>query len=141
MDRAALADLFAEFGAVDVKRMFSGFGIYADGVLIGVALKGSIFLVADDETIPDFVAEGAHCFQYAATKRTVSIKRWWSLPARLYDDPDELARWARGALAAARRTSSVKPAKKRSSPAGQVPRKERAGTKAKPRRRTNAGDA
>jgi DNA transformation protein len=28
---------------------------------------------------------------------------YWRMPDRLYDDPDELARWAQAALAAARR--------------------------------------
>jgi DNA transformation protein len=35
---------------------------------------------------------------------------YWRLPDRLYDDPDELATWARESLAAARR--SKRPSKK-----------------------------
>ena len=34
---------------------------------------------------------------------------YWRLPDRLYDDPDELARWARQALAVAQRKATAKP--------------------------------
>jgi DNA transformation protein len=33
---------------------------------------------------------------------------YWRAPDRLYDDPDELARWARDALAAAHRSARPK---------------------------------
>jgi len=40
MDRDFLIDLFADFGPVTIRRMFSGFGISADGINFALALRG-----------------------------------------------------------------------------------------------------
>jgi DNA transformation protein len=101
MDRDFLFDLFADFGPVTIRRMFSGFGISADGTNFALALRGGLYLRADEQSIPRFEAEGAKPFQYQTRTRTVTVGSYWQLPARLYDDPQELTEWARAALAAA----------------------------------------
>lgn len=108
MDRDFLIDLFSEFGAVNIKRMFSGFGVSADGVNFAMALRGGLFLRADSENIPRFEAEGCAPFQYQTRTKTVTVNSYWQLPTRLYDDPEELAQWARAALGAARRAAVKK---------------------------------
>jgi len=60
MDRDFLIDLFADFGPVTIRRMFSGFGISADGINFAMALRSGLYLRADDQTIPRFEAEGGH---------------------------------------------------------------------------------
>lgn len=112
MDREFLIDLFADFGPVTIRKMFSGHGISADGVNFALALRAGLFLRADEMTIPDFEAEGSRPFQYSTRAKTVVVKSYWELPARLFDDTAELAQWARTALAAAQR------AKVKTSPKG-----------------------
>ena len=114
MDRDFLIDLFAGFGPVTIRRMFSGFGISADGINFAMVLRGGLYLRADDETIPRFVAEGSKPFHYQTGTRSVTVNSYWQLPERLYDDPDELTDWARAALAAAQRAALRKRPKKRS---------------------------
>ncbi|MEA2820672.1 MAG: transformation protein [Bradyrhizobium sp.] len=103
MDRDFLIDLFSDFGPVAIRRMFSGFGISADGTNFALALRGGLYLRADEQTIPRFEAEGSQPFQYQTRTRTVTVASYWQLPERLYDDPEELTGWARAALAAAER--------------------------------------
>ena len=43
MDRDFLIDLFADFGPVAIRRMFSGFGISADGINFALALRGGLY--------------------------------------------------------------------------------------------------
>jgi DNA transformation protein len=105
MDRDFLLDLFSAFGPVTVRRMFSGFGISADGTNFALALRGGLYLRADERSIARFEAEGSKPFQYQTKEKTVIIGSYWQLPERLYDDPDELADWARTALAAAQRAA------------------------------------
>jgi DNA transformation protein and related proteins len=114
MDRDFLIDLFAGFGPVTIRRMFSGFGISADGINFGLVLRGGLYLRADDQTIPRFEAEGSKPFQYQTRAKTVTVGSYWQLPERLYDDPDELTDWARAALAAAQRAALRKRSKKKS---------------------------
>ena len=107
MDRDFLIDLFADFGPVAVRRMFSGFGISADGTNFALALRGGLYFRADEQNIPQFEAEGSGPFQYQQRKtaKTVTVNSYWQLPERLYDDPEELTDWARAALAAAQRAA------------------------------------
>ena len=60
---------------------------------------------ADDQTIPQFEAEGSKPFQYQTRAKTVTVNSYWQLPARLFDNSEELADWARAALAAAQRAA------------------------------------
>jgi len=113
MDRDFLIDLFADFGPVTIRRMFSGFGISADGTNFALALRGGLYLRADDETIPRFEAEGSRPFQYQTRAKIVTVGSYWQLPERLYDDPEELTGWARAALAAAQRAALGKRPKAR----------------------------
>ena len=106
MDREFLADLFADFGPVTIRRMFSGYGISADGITFALALRAGLYFRADEVTIPGYEAEGSKPFQYQTRARTVTVNSYWQLPARLFDDTEELSRWAGAALAAARRAAS-----------------------------------
>jgi DNA transformation protein len=105
MDRDFLIDLFADFGPVTIRRMFSGFGISADGTNFALALRGGLYMRADEESIPRFEAEGSKPFQYQTRAKTVTVNSYWQLPERLYDDPEDLTVWARASLAAAQRAA------------------------------------
>jgi DNA transformation protein and related proteins len=124
MDRDFLIDLFAGFGPVTIRRMFSGFGISADGINFALALRGGLYLRADEQTIARFEAEGSKPFQYQTSAKTVTVGSYWQLPERLYDDPEELTDWARAALAAAQRAALRKRPKKRRAVKKKVVRKK-----------------
>lgn len=108
MDRDYLIDLFSEFGPVVLRKMFSGFGITADGVNFAMALRAGIIFRVDEVTIPRYDAEGAKPFQYDTRNKTVVVNSYRHLPERLYDDPEELAEWAREAVGAAKRAAAKK---------------------------------
>ncbi len=107
MDPEFIRELFAPFGAVTVKRMFGGAGIWSAGLMFALVFDGAIFLKVDETSIPDFAREGSKPFVYTRAKSKDRVGRaslsYWRLPERLYDDPEELAIWARRALAIAGR--------------------------------------
>jgi DNA transformation protein and related proteins len=123
VDHDFIRDLFAPFGPVTVRRMFSGAGIFADGLMFGLVVRDVIYLKADDTNRADFEREGCAPFTYTRGKKSgrpsAHALPYWRLPERLYDDPDELAEWARRAFAAAER--------KKFAPRGRVKRRNRAG--------------
>jgi DNA transformation protein len=94
--------------------MFGGAGIFCDGLMIGLIADGVIYLKADELGQAAFAAEGLGPFTYGKAKKRV-VMSYWRMPERLYDDPDELARWAADALAAARRAHAASrgPSKRR----------------------------
>src|SRR5262244_3577062 len=132
MDRDFLIDLFADFGPVTIRRMFSGYGISADGTNFALALRAGLYFRADEVTIPQYEAEGSKPFQYQTRAKTVTVNSYWQLPARLFDDTEELSQWARAALGAAQRAALKKRPKGRKAAMGK-PRKA-AATKAPPRK-------
>jgi len=102
MDADFIRDLFADFGPVSVRRMFSGAGVFADGLMFALILRDVLYLKADEQTVPRFAAEGGEQFGYTRKGRRRTALPYWRMPDRLYDDPAELAHWAGAALAAAR---------------------------------------
>src|ERR1700710_2684563 len=113
MDRDFLIDLFADFGPVTIRRMFSGFGISADGISFALALRSGLYFRAAEPTIAQFEAAGSTPFQCQTRARSVTVNSYWQLPARLFDDSEELSVWARAALAAAQRAAMKKRPKAR----------------------------
>ena len=108
MDRDFLIELFAGFGPVAIRRMFSGYGVSADGINFALVLRGAVYLRADERSIPRFEAEGCGPFSYEAKGKVRVIGSYWQLPERLYDEPDEVADWARRAHEAAERVALAK---------------------------------
>ena len=134
MDRDFLIDLFSVFGPVSIRRMFSGYGISADGTNFALALRAGLYFRADEATIQQFEAEGSKPFQYQTRAKTVTVNSYWQLPARLFDDPDELSHWAKTALAAAQRAAL----KKRPKAKARVAAKTKSAAKATIRGATSA---
>jgi DNA transformation protein len=105
IDPERIGELFSSFGAVTVRRMFGGAGIYGDGLMFALVDQGVIYLKADDLTLAAFEREQMNPFSYATKNGRRAIMSYWRVPDRLLDDPDELAQWARQALAAAARAA------------------------------------
>lgn len=134
-------NLFAEFGPIRLRRFFGGEGIVADDVMIGMVFSDVIYFKTDEETRKAFVAEKTKPFSFLkrSTGETI-VTTWFALPDRLYDDPEELAQWARAALAVARKaeTKKRKPAAKKNAMKTKVvkrkPKRIAAGKPAKKKR-------
>jgi DNA transformation protein and related proteins len=106
---AFLIDLLAPLGSVTTRRMFSGAGIYCDGVIFALVLRSdTLFFKVDDGNRPAYEAEGLQPFSYEAKGRTVEVGAYWHVPERLLDDADAMLEWARAALAAGQRAAAKK---------------------------------
>jgi DNA transformation protein len=121
MDADVVRDLFAEFGAIEIRRMFGGAGVFVDGRMIALIARDVIYLKADAETVPAFEREGLGPFTYATKNGEHTLNSYWRMPERLYDDPEELARWAREAHAVALRAAHpARGPKKKTSASGKA---------------------
>jgi DNA transformation protein len=122
LDPEFIRDLFAQFRPVTVKRMFGGAGVYADGTMFALLHDGVIYLKADAHNAPAFEREQLPPFTYETKEGKRGVMSYRRMPDRLYDDPDELATWAREALAAARRGAVRTRSKKSSGARSKKPR-------------------
>ena len=110
MDSESVEDFFAPFARVRAKRMFSGHGVYVDDACIALCVLGAIWIKVDDDAERAALAAAAsEAFNYmppSGGRRVMNA--FWKLPDAALDDEDELRRWCRPALAAARRTAAEK---------------------------------
>jgi DNA transformation protein len=106
-----LVDLFAPFGHVTLRRMFSGHGIYRDGVVFALAIRDGLFLKSDAASAPLYDAAGARPFTYATKRGETTVGSYRRMPEACFDDEEALRHWAAIAYAAALRTETAKPRK------------------------------
>ena len=104
MDNERIAELFAGLGPVSILRLFGGKGIYFDGVIVAIVLRGELLMKADEQSVPDFEAEGCKQWTYTGSRHGKLVAMpYWSIPDSAFDDPDEMTVWARRAHEAGRR--------------------------------------
>ena len=104
MDNERIAELFAGLGPVSIRRLFGGKGIYFDGVIVAIVLRGELLVKADEQSAPDFEAAGCKQWTYIGKRHGKLVAMpYWSIPDSAFDDPDEMTVWARRACEAGRR--------------------------------------
>jgi DNA transformation protein len=108
VDADFIRELFSGFRPVDVRRMFSGAGIFCDGRMFGLVVDDVIYLKVGDLNEPDFEREKLPPFQYKARSGKRVVMSYRRMPERLYDDPEELSQWARKSLQAAQEKAAPK---------------------------------
>ena len=101
-------DLFAAFGKIVVRRMFGAEGLFRDGLMFGIVQEERLYFKTSEESRRAFIAEGTGPLFYKFKKAEGILTSYYELPDRLYDDPDELAEWARAAFGAAQHSPAVK---------------------------------
>jgi DNA transformation protein and related proteins len=99
-------DLFRAFASISLRRFFGGEGICSGEIMFGMIFGERIYFKTDERTREAFVAEGCQPFSFQKRGETI-VTGWYAIPDRLYDDPDELARWAQQACDAAARSGTV----------------------------------
>lgn len=97
---AFLQDQFAQFGSVDVRRMFGGTGLFRDGIMFGFVVGDTLYLKTDDGSRSAYEDAGMEPFRYERGGRTVSLG-YHEVPADVLEDGELLAEWtARARIAA-----------------------------------------
>jgi DNA transformation protein len=107
MDNERIAELFEGLGPVRIRRLFGGKGIYFDGVIVAIVLRGELMLKADEHSAPDFEAAGCRQWTYTGTRHGKLVAMpYWTVPDDAFEDPDEMTVWARRAYEAGRRAGN-----------------------------------
>lgn len=102
-----LQEMFAEFGPIQPRRMFGGYGLFFDGLMIGLVADDTLYLKADDLCSKYFKEKGLSKFEYPKKGKTVSMS-YYLAPPEIMDDPEEARIWAGRAYEAALRSRPAK---------------------------------
>jgi DNA transformation protein len=88
---------------VHARAMFGGVGLYADDLFFGILAADTLYFKADERTRGRYAAAHMGAFKpYADRPMSMS---YFQVPARVLEDPEELAMWAQDAIAVARGTT------------------------------------
>jgi DNA transformation protein and related proteins len=98
------AELLSGLGAVRVKRMFGGHGIYVDDLFVAIVVGETLYLKADAQTVPRFEAAGCAPFSYTAKGNKRVSMSYRAVPAEAMDSPALMRPWAMLAMQAALRS-------------------------------------
>ena len=89
-----MEEKLASIGKISTKRMFGGHGLFHDGKMFGmIDSKGQRYFKADNTLKARFEAKGAEKH---------SRMPYYSIPAVVADDLDELLSWAKSAIDASK---------------------------------------
>ncbi|MBL8544002.1 MAG: TfoX/Sxy family protein [Hyphomonadaceae bacterium] len=106
-------ELFAGIGPIQVKRMFGGAGVYADGLMFALIADDTIYLRTDEALKAALHEEGSGPFIWTPQKGPRSGEQidmgYWRLPDAALDEPDLAAEWGGKALAIAKTRAAAKP--------------------------------
>ncbi len=99
--------LLAALGPVEARRMFGGYGLFLDGLMIGLIASDELYLKADEVSGDVFEAAGSTPFRYKKEERWVTMS-YWQAPEGSLAGAETLLPWGERALAAARRNAADK---------------------------------
>jgi len=102
-----LADIFRLFGPISLRRMFSGYGVFRDGIMFGLVYEETLYLKADAENRADFRDQGLSQFEYVRQGKVVGLS-YYQAPEAVLEDCNEAALWARRSFEAALRANASK---------------------------------
>jgi len=106
---------FTALGPLEIKRMFGGASVYANGLIFALLDDGVVWLKADEVNAPLLAAAGSRQFTYPTKGGATMAMAYWSLPEGAVDDPDEATDWARKSIETAlRRAAARKPRRPKS---------------------------
>ncbi len=102
-----VADQLRGFGPFAIRRMFGGAGLFRGGLMFGLVLRDALYFKVGDGNRAAFLAAGARPFAYQRRGAPAVLVSYYEVPAAVFDDPDELADWARAASSAALASSAA----------------------------------
>ena len=105
-----LKEVFCEFGSIQPRRMFGGYGIFYKGLMFGLVADDMLYLKADQTNAHYFTERELEQFSYEKQGKVFKMS-YYMAPEDIFDDLEEAKHWAERSFAAARRLS--KPKKKK----------------------------
>jgi DNA transformation protein len=95
-----ILEQLAGLRGVVARRLFGGAGFYSNELFFGLLMEDTLYFRVNDANRADYEALGMRRFQPYEDKAHLSFN-YYTVPAHVLEDPDELVAWARRSLDAA----------------------------------------
>lgn len=107
-----VVELMQGIGPVYHKRMFGGYGIFLEGLMLGLIADNELYLKADDQNSEDFQALDLEPFVYNKQGKPMRMS-YYQAPEQALEDSETMIQWAASAYQAAVRAAQRKSPRKR----------------------------
>ena len=107
-----LKDQLEPFGAVTIRRMFGGGGVFREGLMFGLIAGETLYLKTGDANRGDFESAGMKPFTYEGKSKPVAMS-YHEVPPDVLEDSDSLSEWAVKAFDVALKTRKPKKPKRK----------------------------
>lgn len=107
--RAHILELLAPLDVI-ARSMFGGVGFFKERAMFALIAEGVFYLKTDDSNRPDFERAGSSAFTYDGKGRPI-VMPYHAAPDDLFEDADEMRRWAGKSIAIALAAAAAKPKK------------------------------
>jgi len=97
-----LKEAFREFGPITVRKMFGGYGVFFQGLMIGLVADDMLYLKVDKRSVASFTDRGLPQFEYPKGDKRVAMS-YYLAPEEALEDSAEMQEWAQLAYEAALR--------------------------------------
>jgi DNA transformation protein len=112
--RDFVLEQLAPAGHVSPRAMFGGVGLYLEGLFFALIDDDTLYFKTDDSNRARYEQAGSKPFCPFPDRPEQSLG-YWQVPADVLEDPDQLAAWAREAVAVALARRTRRPARRRAS--------------------------
>ena len=93
-----IVDQLVSIRGVARGRFFGGIGLSASGVQFAMVMSGTLYFVVDSTTRQKYEKMGGKNFSYSTKKKTVAVKKYFSVPADVIEDQDQLIALAKESI-------------------------------------------
>ena len=109
---AHIVDLLQFIGPVESKSMFSGFGMFLEGLMFGLVAGNELYLKVDTQNLQDYEDLGLQAFSFEKNGRQIKMS-YYQAPEEAMEDAELLSDWASNAYDAAMRAAAKKGGKRK----------------------------
>jgi DNA transformation protein len=102
-----LKEVFDQFGPIQPRRMFGGYGIFHKGLMFALVADDTLYLKADETISQHFTELELEQFSYEKQGKAFKMS-YYMAPEDIFDDPEEAKIWADRSYAAAVRSNKPK---------------------------------
>lgn len=93
-------DVLEGIPGITSRKMFSGFGIYKDGIIFAIIADSNLYFRADSKSQPDFKKLQCEPFQYERKGKIATLKNYWRLPDEIIENKEKIFEWVEEAVRA-----------------------------------------
>lgn len=95
-----MGDVLGGVSGVTSRAMFSGFGLYKDGIIFGIIAENELYFKVDDSNRVDYEKCGMKPFTYQMPGGKLYQMSYYQVPEEIREQKHEVTRWVQKAVEA-----------------------------------------